>query len=201
MTVDLRFLAARVEKGDLAAFRGIVDHTRATMYRLAARIGGDLAEAEDTLQEAYMDAYRALREGRWDGKSKVETWLYRIVTNASIDALRKRREAGRDARETREPRFDGLVAAEARVALRELDEMLAELAPQDRAALVLTAVEGLTSRAAADALGCSEGALEQRLVRARAAHRNFRPADRSEPVSGHGRRDPSVPRHSRSSRY
>ncbi len=172
MTVDLRFLAARVEKGDLAAFRGIVDHTRATMYRLAARIGGDLAEAEDTLQEAYMDAYRALREGRWDGKSKVETWLYRIVTNASIDALRKRREAGRDARETREPRFDGLVAAEARVALRELDEMLAELAPQDRAALVLTAVEGLTSRAAADALGCSEGALEQRLVRARAALRD-----------------------------
>lgn len=172
MTVDLRFLAARVEKGDLAAFRGIVDHTRAPLYRLAARIGGDLAEAEDVLQEAYVDAYRALREGRWDGRSKVETWLYRIVTNASIDALRKRREAGRETREPREARFDGLVAAEARVALRELDGMLADLAPQDRAALVLTSVEGLSAKAAADALGCSEGALEQRLVRARAALRD-----------------------------
>lgn len=172
MTVDLRFLAARVEKGDLAAFRGIVDHTRAPLYRLAARLSGDLAEAEDALQEAYVDAYRALREGRWDGRSKVETWLYRIVTNASIDALRKRRESGREAREPREPRFDGEVAAEARVALRELDAMLADLAPQDRAALVLTAVEGLSAKAAADALGCSEGALEQRLVRARAALRD-----------------------------
>lgn len=172
MTVDLRFLAARVEKGDLAAFRGIVDHTRAPLYRLAARLSGDLAEAEDALQEAYVDAFRALREGRWDGRSKVETWLYRIVTNASIDALRKRRESGREAREPREPRFDGEVAAEARVALRELDAMLADIAPQDRAALVLTAVEGLSAKAAADALGCSEGALEQRLVRARAALRD-----------------------------
>ena len=47
-----------------------------------------------------------------------------------------------------------------------------EGATPDRAALVLTSVEGLTSRAAADALGCSEGALEQRLVRARAALRD-----------------------------
>lgn len=169
MTVDLRFLAARVEKGDLTAFRGIVDHTRGPLYRLAARLSGDLAEAEDVLQDAYLDAYRALLEGRWDGRSKVETWLYRIVTNAGIDALRRRREAGQ--REVREPQYDGLVAAEARVALRELDEMLVDLAPQDRAALVLTTVEGLTSKAAADALGCSEGAVEQRLVRARAALR------------------------------
>jgi RNA polymerase sigma-70 factor (ECF subfamily) len=185
VTVDLRFLAARVEKGDLAAFRGIVDHTRASMYRLAARLSGDLAEAEDALQEAYMDAYRALREGRWDGRSKVETWLYRIVTNACIDALRKRRESASQAREPREPRFDGLVAAEARVALRELDAMLADLAPQDRAALVLTAVEGLSAKAAAEALGCSEGALEQRLVRARAA---LRDRQAREEAAGHGSR-------------
>ena len=169
MTVDLRFLAARVAGGDDAAFRAIVDQTRAPLYRLAARLAGDLAEAEDALQEAYVDAYRALREGRWDGRSKVETWLYRIVTNAGIDALRRRREA--EGAEAREARFDGEIAAEARIALRELDVMLADLAPQDRAALVLTAVEGLSAKAAAEALGCSEGAIEQRLVRARAALR------------------------------
>ena len=183
MTVDLRLLAARVSKGDGAAFRAIVEHTRAPLYRLAARLCGDLGEAEDALQDAYVDAYRALREGRWDGRSKVETWLYRIVTNAGIDALRRRREAtGRDARE---PRFDGLVAAEARVALRELDAMLADVAPQDRAALVLVAVEGLTAKAAAEALDCSEGAVEQRLVRARAALRVKQ--DREE-TRGHGSR-------------
>ena len=58
------------------------------------------------------------------------------------------------------------------VALGELSAMLADLAPQDRAALVLVAVEGLTAKAAAEALGCSEGAVEQRLVRARAALRS-----------------------------
>lgn len=166
---DLRFLAARVAKGDDAAFRGIVDRTRAPLYRLAARLTGNLGDGEDALQEAYVDAYRALREGRWDGRSKVETWLYRVVTNAAIDALRKRRERGE--KEASEPKYDGLVAAEARVALRELDAMLADLAPQDRAALVLTSVEGLSAKAAADALGCSEGAIEQRLVRARTALR------------------------------
>jgi RNA polymerase sigma-70 factor (ECF subfamily) len=183
VTVDLRFLAARVSKGDDDAFRVIVDHTRAPLYRLAARLCGDLAEAEDALQEAYVDAYRALREGRWDGRSKVETWLYRIVTNAGIDALRRRREAA--MREAREPRFDGLVAAEARVALRELDAMLAEVAPQDRAALVLVAIEGLSAKAAAEALGCSEGAVEQRLVRARAA---LRVKQEREEARGHGSR-------------
>ncbi len=139
------------------------------MYRLAARLVGDLAEAEDALQEAYVDAYRALAEGRWDGRSKVETWLYRIVTNASLDALRRRREIARDA--PREPRFDGQVTAEARIALRELDVLLEDLSPPDRAALVLVAVEGLSAKEAALALDCSEGAVEQRLVRARAALR------------------------------
>lgn len=186
MSVDLRFLAARVANGDDAAFRGIVDHTRGPLYRLAARLCGDLGEAEDALQEAYVHAYRALREGRYDGRSKVETWLYRIVTNAGIDALRRRKEQrAPEAREAREPRFDGLVAAEARVALRELDAMMDDVAPQDRAALVLVAVEGLSAKAAGEALGCSEGAVEQRLVRARAALRSRQA--REERV-GHGSR-------------
>jgi RNA polymerase sigma-70 factor (ECF subfamily) len=183
VSVDLRFLAARVAQGDDAAFRGIVDHTRAPLYRLAARLCGDLGEAEDALQEAYVHAYRALREGRYDGRSKVETWLYRIVTNAGIDALRRRRE--QKGAEAREPRFDGLVAAEARVALRELDAMMEDLAPQDRAALVLVAVEGLSAKAAAEALGCTEGAIEQRLVRARAA---LRTKQAREETVGHGSR-------------
>jgi len=169
VSVDLRLVAARVAKGDDAAFRTIVDHTRASLYRLAARLTGDLADAEDVLQEAFVDAFRALRAGRWDGRSKVETWLYRIVTNAGIDMLRRRRELPSESRA--EPRFDGLVTAEARVALRELDAMLSGLPPAERAALVLVAVEGLPAQEAAAMLGCSEGAVEQRLVRARATLR------------------------------
>jgi len=57
------------------------------------------------------------------------------------------------------------------VALRELDEMLAELSAQDRAAIVLVHVEGLTVKEAAETLGTTEGAMEQRLLRARATLR------------------------------
>lgn len=169
MTVDLRLVATRVSKGDLQAFRQIVDHTRQPLYRLAARIVGDVGDAEDALQDAYVSAYRGLCEGRYDGRSKVETWLYRIVTNTCIDLLRKRKPVKDEP--DNEPRFDGLVSAEARVALRELDDMLATLSPQDRAAIVLVHVEGLTVKEAADTLGTTEGALEQRLLRARAALR------------------------------
>lgn len=169
MNVDLRLVAARVASGDAASFRPIVDHTRAPLYRLAARLVGNLADAEDVLQDAYASAFRALLAGQYDGRSKVETWLYRIVANASVDLLRKRREKQTD--ETHEPRFDGLVHAEARVALRELDTLLDSLQPLDRAALVLVAVEGLSAKEAAEALGATEGAIEQRLVRARATLR------------------------------
>jgi RNA polymerase sigma-70 factor, ECF subfamily len=169
MNVDLRLVAARVAAGDVASFRPIVDHTRAPLYRLAARLVGNLADAEDVLQDAYSSAYRALLAGQYDGRSKVETWLYRIVANACVDLLRKRREKQTD--EMHEPRFDGQVHAEARVALRELDKLLDTLQPLDRAALVLVAVEGLSAKDAAEALGATEGAIEQRLVRARAALR------------------------------
>jgi RNA polymerase sigma-70 factor (ECF subfamily) len=130
---------------------------------------GNLLDAEDVLQDAYVNAYRALVEGRFDGRSQVMTWLYRIVTNAGIDALRKRKPSGKASND--EPQLDGAVQAEARVALRELDQMLSKLSAPERAALVLVAVEGLSPKAAAEVLECSEGAIEQRLVRARAALR------------------------------
>ncbi len=183
MSVDLRLVAARVTNGDVAAYRHNVEHPRAPLYRLAARLTGNLVDAEDVLQDAYLSGFRALREGRYDGQARIETWFYRIVTNAAIDALRKRKTRGEGASrgdasgqsdDRAEPRFDGAVKAEARVALRELDSMLSELAPQDRAALVLVSVEGLTAKEAAAALECTEGALEQKLVRARASIRRTR---------------------------
>jgi RNA polymerase sigma-70 factor, ECF subfamily len=174
VSVDLRLVAARVAKGDVEAFRQIVDHTRAQLFRLAARLVGDAVEAEDVLQDAYVSAFRALADGRYDGRSKLETWLYRIVTNACVDALRKRKTRGATAELKADIGYDGHIHTEARVALADLDRLLRDVSPPDRAALVLVAVEGLTVKAAAEVLESSEGAVEQRLVRARAALRNMR---------------------------
>jgi RNA polymerase sigma-70 factor (ECF subfamily) len=137
---------------------------------------GSLADAEDVVQEAFVKAYRSLSAGQFDGRSSVKTWLYRIVTHATIDAMRTRAR-----RKTSEDvvmgNWDGLALAEARLALAELFEWLEALPPEQRAAIVLKAVEDMTTAEIAKILECSEGAVEQRLVRARAALRERRSRD------------------------
>lgn len=179
MNEQLQRAATRVAEGDRAAFRIIVEHTSRRLYALAARLTGSTAEGEDVVQEAYIRAYRALAGGSFDGRSSVSTWLYRITTNAAIDALRKRTIRSVDApkKAETEASFDGAVSTEARLALKELDRWLAELPVEQRAAVVLKHVEGRTSREIAEILGCSEGSVEQRLVRAKATLRQRRNGD------------------------
>jgi len=168
---ELKRAAARVAGGDPAAFRVIVEGTSARLYRLGARMMGSTADAEDVVQDAYVRAFKALSGGQFDGRSSVSTWLYRIVTNACLDALRRRKIRPVATAEPPEASFDGRVSADARAALQELDRWLGDLPPEQRAALVLKSVEGMTSAEIAAVLECSEGAVEQRLVRARAALR------------------------------
>ena len=165
--------ARRVAAGDPTAFAAIVVATTPRLHRLAARIMADEGEAEDVLQEAYLRAFDALVDRRFDGRSGAYTWLYRIVANAAVDALRSRR------RRTRRLDPDGALDAPvddgerlaARAALRELGALLEDLPADQRAAVVLKEVEGLSSNEVAEVMDCSVGAVEQRLVRARAALR------------------------------
>ncbi|MEZ4374293.1 MAG: RNA polymerase sigma factor [Polyangiaceae bacterium] len=165
---DLSLLARRVSKGDVEAFTGIVQQTQGRLYRLAARLAGSTHDAEDVLQEAYVKAFNALTDGRFDGRSSVQTWLYRIVSNAAIDATRRRKARPVSDTDDYEPEADTSVDPDGRLALRELDEWLSELSVEQRTVLILRAVEGFSTAETADILGCSEGAVEQRLIRARA---------------------------------
>lgn len=160
----------RVRAGDAAAFQRIVDATSARLVRLAARMLGNVSDAEDVVQEAYVKAHRALMTGEFDGRANVSTWLYRIVTNQSIDAMRSRKRRPQPT-DTADESTSDLASAEQKLALTELEDWMSELPADQRAALVLKAVEGLTSPEIAEVLQCSEGAVEQRLVRARAALR------------------------------
>jgi RNA polymerase sigma-70 factor (ECF subfamily) len=167
---SLEEAARRVQRGDASAFRMIVEATASRLVRLSARIVGSVTEAEDVVQEAYVKAYRALVEGQFDARSSVSTWLHRIVVNAALDARRKRKRDPEDAIDSQTaPPAAG--SAEQAVALRELADWLAELPEDQRTALLLKTVEGMSSAEIAAVLGCSEGAVEQRLVRARAALR------------------------------
>jgi RNA polymerase sigma-70 factor (ECF subfamily) len=169
-STDLERAASRVFDGDVAAFGMIVESTSDALVRLAARLMGSVPDGEDVVQEAYLKAYRGLSEGRFDGRAQLRTWLGRIVVNTALDALRSRKRAPTPRADLPEG-ADTNASAETRAALAEVDAWLTTLPPEQRVAIVLKSVEGYTSAEIAAALGCSEGAVEQRLVRARASLR------------------------------
>lgn len=175
---ELEAAVAQVVRGDAAAFRLIVEQTSRQFIRLSARILGSIEAAEDVVQEAYVRAYRSLTEGRFERRAGVRTWLYRIVVNAAIDARRERvRRLAQKKRDfAPEPLPEENASAEARLALAELNAWLFALPDEQRLAILLTAVEGLSASEAGEILGCSEGAVEQRLVRARVTLRQKRDA-------------------------
>lgn len=115
-----------------------------------------------------MKAWDALREGRFDGRSSLETWLYRIVLNTALNARRSTRRT-RPIADAAERTAHG--SAEASAALTELAGWVGDLPEEQRTAFILKYVEDLTTLEIAELLGCTEGAVEQRLVRARAALR------------------------------
>jgi RNA polymerase sigma-70 factor, ECF subfamily len=160
---DLEDAARRAARGDARAFRAIVDATGERLYRLALRMTGDADDASDVLQEAYLRAHRALRMGEFRGTSQLETWLYRIVVNA---ALNHRRGRTRHARLV-EPDRTTATSPDTSAEISRVMALVRELPPEQKAALVLKELEGHTSAEIGRLVGCSEGAVEQRLVRAR----------------------------------
>jgi RNA polymerase sigma-70 factor (ECF subfamily) len=181
-------LAARAAAGDTSAFEALVVRYGPRAYRLAYRLLGTPADAQDAVQEAFLQAFRGLSSFR--AEAAFGTWLYRIVTNA---ALMQRRARARRAAEPLElflPRFDedgrhAASPAELRAAAQveeRLDRrLLAEkaLAGIDslpdtyRAAFVLRDLEELPTAEVAAVLGLQPDAVRQRVHRARLMLRGY----------------------------
>ena len=164
---DVDEAARRVMRGDGSAFAAIVAGTSRRLYRLAVRMTGDRDEADDVLQNAFIRAHRALCDGGWDGRGKLETWLYRIVVNTALNARRQRRRQAQLV----DTRGEAPPAQEAQAELAQLMALVRELPAEQRTVLVLKELEGMSANEIAEVLACSEGAVEQRLVRARATLR------------------------------
>lgn len=170
----LRAACERVRSGDHAAFGVIVRYTSPRLLRLAARILGDLYEAEDVLQDSYLRAFDALHLGQFEERAELATWLYRIVANAAMDALRARRRRPTLAFAAASLSTGDATRMEACAALKQLDQWLHGLPPNQRTALILKEIEGLSTAEIATTLSVSLGAAEQLLVRARSTLRRQR---------------------------
>ncbi len=135
----------------------------------------DRGEAEDAAQETFLRAWRAL--GRFDGRSQLSTWLYRIGVNVCLNALRRRKRVTMtDVDDPRlpEPAADPISegtdperAVQLAQLSRRLETALEGLSPSLRSAVVLVLFQGLPHTEAAAVLGCSEGTVAWRIHEAR----------------------------------
>jgi RNA polymerase sigma-70 factor (ECF subfamily) len=174
-------LVARAQRGEAPAFAALVRRHSAASFRLAVRLTGSEADAEEAVQEAFLQMHRGLAGFR--GDARVSTWLYRIVTNAALMQAR-RRSRRTESLEAYLPAFgpDGLHAhLDASMVLPSLPDedaaraelrdralaVLAALPEGQRAAFVLRDLEGLSSDEVGEVLGLDAAAVRQRVHRAR----------------------------------
>lgn len=179
-------LIARLRAGEAAAFEVVVRQYGGPMLAVAKRFMREEEEARDVVQEAMLQAYRAV--GSFRGDARLSTWLHRITVTTALMKLRSRRRRQEESLDDLLPRFadDGhwvepstpweeeaseLVSRrETRVLVRECIDRLPE---SHRQILLLRDIEDLDTREAAGLLGISENAVKVRLHRARQALRTL----------------------------
>ena len=167
-----------LRSGDRAEFARLVDRYYEMIYRLAIKMVNNPQDAEDILQETFIKAYRHLE--KFDGRSSLSTWLYRIATNEALMFLRRQKpdmlsvvEAIAAGEGDIEPiqvvdwsslPEDELMSTEAQV---YLDKAVEKLSPSLRVVFVLRDIQNLSTRETAEVLNISETAVKTRLSRAR----------------------------------
>jgi RNA polymerase sigma-70 factor (ECF subfamily) len=183
---------------DEAAFSGLTEGHRRELHVHCYRMLGSFEDAEDTVQETYLRAWR--RRETFEGRSTLRAWLYKIATNAALDLLAKRRPEPATGGEVPwlQPYPDRLLdelpaggadEPETLAVARETIELaylvaVQHLAPRPRAVLILRDVLGWPAKDVAELLGDSVNSVNSALQRARAGMREHLPAERQDWTGG-----------------
>ena len=171
-------LMLRLQAGDESAFQDLFRKYAPRVLQLARRFVGSQAQAEELTQDVFVQIFRFRH--RYQPQSRLSTWVFTIATNLCLNELRRperqlrvdiwdRREdeERREGPQLRDP--DAITAEEgasSRELARRLESAVGELPAKQRAALLLSRVDGLAYRDVAEALGCTEGAVKALLFRA-----------------------------------
>lgn len=174
---EIAELVVAARDGDRSAFDELVRRTSAGTYTLALRLTNNEEDARDVTQEAYLRAYRGLKNYREE--AQFTTWLYRITANCASTFITTRRRHRHDEMADESQLADvraqsDLENGPANSELRdELEWALAQLPPRLRAVVVLRDVYDLPHEAIAAELGITVSAAKVRLHRARAKLRSL----------------------------
>ena len=164
---DAELLRAHAD-GDAYAFDALVRRHRDRLWAVALRTMRDPDEAADALQDALVSAFRAA--GSFRAESAVTTWLHRIVVNACLDRIRRRKARPTVALPEEGPgepveRRDDISARDTAIVI---ENAMAELPIEQRAAITLVDLQGYSVADSAVILGVAEGTIKSRCARGRA---------------------------------
>ena len=172
-------LVERCRQGDPQAFARLLAIHEGMVLNLAARLLGDREEAKDIAQDVFLQVYRTLP--RFEGRSTVRTWIYRIVVNQCCNRQRwwrRRRRAAACPLEEITPADEAKMSAvspaegpferlDRRERARVMETALRALSFDHRAVLLLREVEGLSCEEIATTLALPIGTVKSRLARGR----------------------------------
>jgi RNA polymerase sigma-70 factor (ECF subfamily) len=164
-----------VLSGDKEAYGSLVVRHSQSLFRVAFRITGNEADADDVVQEAFLRGYRKLES--FESRSDFGTWIYRIAVHCALDRIRRRnvdktsRVGEEDDPERDEFQVADLAAGPERLLLSgEIGAMqqaaMHSLTPTERTAFVLRHMEDRTTAEIAAALGIEPNAAKQAVFRA-----------------------------------
>jgi RNA polymerase sigma-70 factor (ECF subfamily) len=173
-----RVLVERIQRGDKAACAECIAQYSPGVYRVALRLTGDEVEAEDVAQETFLSAFKAI--DKFEGRSGLATWLYRIAHNAALMRLR-RAQPDQVSVDDEEVFGEGLTVPvqlhdwcclperdfESSETRAELARAIKDLPEKLRVVFVMRELEGLSTEETAQALEVSSDVIKVRLHRAR----------------------------------
>ena len=164
---DQENIIARARRGDAGAFEQLVETYREQVYRIALRMCGNAADADEAAQEAFLAAWKGLPNFR--GDSQFSTWLYQLTTHAAIDLMR-RQIATEDITEVSapDPAPGPQQQAERRETQEAVRDAILQLTPEYRQIVVLRFLEDLSYEEIGAALKLPSGTVKSRLNRAKA---------------------------------
>lgn len=167
---DQENIIARARRGDADAFEQLVVAYRDQVFRLALRMCGNEADADEVAQEAFLSAWKALPNFR--GDSRFSTWLYQLTSHAAIDLMRrkKRQIAAEDITEVSapDPAPGPQQQAEQSETRQAVRDAMAQLSPEYRQIVVLRFLQELSYEEIGAVLKLPPGTVKSRLNRAKA---------------------------------